>query len=48
MLMCDLIKMCLFFSKKCARTFEIFQINKQYIHIFDSQVYKLFLGRLKK
>ena len=35
MLMCEMIKMCLFFPKKCARTSEIFQINKQYLYMFD-------------
>ena len=48
MLMCELIKMCLFFPKNCARTSEIFQINKQYLYMFDSQLSNLFLGGLNK
>ena len=48
MLMCELIKMCLFFPKKYARTSEIFQINKRHLYMFDSQVSILFLGRLNK
>ena len=46
--MCELIKMCLFFPKKCNRTSEVFQINKQYLYMFDSQVSDLFLGGLNK
>ena len=50
--MCELTKMCLFFLEKCARTSEIFLINKQclkvYTCMFDSQVFNLFLGRLNK
>ena len=48
MLMCELLKMCLSFPKKCARTSEIFQVNRQYLYMFNSQVYNLFLGRLNK
>ena len=46
--MCEFIKMCLFFPKKCARTSEISQINKKYLCMFGSQVSNLFLGRLNK
>ena len=44
----ELIKMCLFFPKKCYRTSEVFQINKQYLYVFDSQVSHLFLGGLNQ
>ena len=46
--MYELIKMCLFFPEKFNRTSEIFQINKQYLYIFDSKVSNLFLGGLNK
>ena len=46
--MCELMNMCLFFPKKCNRTSEVFQINKQYLYMFDSQVSHLFLGGLNK
>ena len=46
--MYELIKMCLFFPEKRNRTCNIFQINKQYLNIFDSQVSNMSLGGLNK
>ena len=46
--MCEFIKMCLFFPKKCNRTSEVFQINKQYLYMFDSQVSHLLFGWIKQ
>ena len=46
--MYELIEMCLLFPEKCNRTSEIFQINKQYLYMFDSRVSNLFLDELNK